>query len=146
LRPLAEEGKGSGGRSLKLEVVTPERIVLSTEVDSLILPGVLGYLGVLPGHAPLVTQLTPGVVFYRFRGEEKRLAVSGGLAEITGGKVLLLADTAEKAEEIDVERAKRAKERAEQRLKERPPGVDIGRAEAALKRAIARLKAAGQLT
>lgn len=143
---MAEEGKGSGGRSLKLEVVTPERIVLSTEVDSLILPGVLGYLGVLPGHAPLVTQLTPGVVFYRSRGEEKRLAVSGGLAEITGEKVLLLADTAEKAEEIDVERAKRAKERAEQRLKERPPGVDIGRAEAALKRAIARLKAAGQLT
>lgn len=143
---MAEEGKGTGGRSLELEVVTPERVVLSTEVESLMLPGALGYLGVLPGHAPLVTQLSPGVVFYRYHGEEKRLAVSGGLAEITGQKVLLLADTAEKSEEIDVERARRAKERAERRLKERPPGVDIARAEAALKRAVARLKAAGQPT
>ncbi|SMC00084.1 ATP synthase F1 subcomplex epsilon subunit [Thermanaeromonas toyohensis ToBE] len=142
---MVEEGKGTSGRTLRLEVVTPERIVLSTQVDSLILPGALGYLGVLPGHAPLVTHLTPGVVFYRYRGEEKRLAVSGGLVEITGDQVLLLADTAEKAEEIDVERAWRAKERAEQRLKERPPGLDIARAESALKRAIARLKAAGQL-
>lgn len=139
---MAEKEKVDRG-PLNLEVVTPERVVLSTTVSSVVVPGALGYLGILPGHAPLVTPLVPGVVTYRQNAEEKKLAVSGGFLEVADDRVILMADTAERAEEIDVERARRAKERAEKRLKERPPGLDVARAEGALKRAIARLKAAG---
>ncbi|MGI9952094.1 F0F1 ATP synthase subunit epsilon [Moorellaceae bacterium AZ2] len=140
---MAEKGKTVARGPFSLEVITPERVLLSTEASSLVAPGVLGYLGILPGHAPMVTLLVPGVITYREGGQEKRLAVSGGLLEVVDDRVVILADTAEKAEEIDVERARRAKERAERRLKERPPGVDLVRAESALKRALARLKAAG---
>ncbi|KUK12097.1 MAG: ATP synthase epsilon chain [Moorella sp. 60_41] len=126
-----------------MEVVTPERVLLRTEATSLIAPGLEGYLGILPGHAPLVTLLGPGVVTYREGGQEKKLAVSGGLLEVAGDRVIILADAAERSEEIDVERARRAKERAERRLKERTPGLDLERAEAALRRAVARLRAAG---
>ncbi|MDN5347036.1 MAG: F-type H+-transporting ATPase subunit epsilon [Clostridia bacterium] len=141
---MAEAATAAG--ELTLEVVTPERVVLKTKAVSARLPGVLGYLGVLPGHTPLATALQAGVVFYRdAAGEEKRVAVSGGFLEIGHDRVIVLADTAERAEEIDVERARQAKERAERRLKERPPGLDVARAESALRRAIARLKAAGEL-
>lgn len=130
--------------SLNLEVITPERVILKTETTSVIAPGVLGYLGIMPRHAPLVTPLQPGVVTYRCEGTETRkLAVSGGFLEAGPDRVIILADTAEKAEEIDVERALAAKERAERRLKERADDLDVERAEAALKRALARLKAAG---
>ncbi|KYH33610.1 F0F1 ATP synthase subunit epsilon [Neomoorella mulderi] len=129
---------------LKLEVITPERVTLKAEAESVIAPGVLGYLGVLPGHAPLITPLKAGVVTYRPEGGgEERLAVSGGFLEAGPEHVVILADTAEKADEIDVERARQAKARAEKRLRERPPGLDVARAEAALQRATARLKAAG---
>ncbi|WP_258358834.1 F0F1 ATP synthase subunit epsilon [Moorella sulfitireducens (nom. illeg.)] len=131
---------------LQLEVITPERVTLKTEVEDVIAPGILGYLGILPGHAPLITPLKAGVVTYRRQDDGKeRLAVSGGFLEAGPEHVVILADTAEKASEIDVERARQAKERAEKRLRERPPGLDVARAEAALQRAIARLKAAGEL-
>ncbi|MDN5344925.1 MAG: F-type H+-transporting ATPase subunit epsilon [Clostridia bacterium] len=131
---------------LKLEVITPEGVTLKTDTGSVVAPGVLGYLGVLPGHAPLITPLQAGVVTYRpAGGGEEHLAVSGGFLEAGPEQVVILADTAEKAGEIDVERARQARERAERRLKERPPGLDVARAEAALQRATARLKAAGAL-
>lgn len=131
---------------LKLEVITPVKVTLQVETGSVIAPGVQGYLGVLPGHAPLITPLKPGVVTYRREdGSEERLAVSGGFLEAGPEQVVILADTAEKAAEIDVERAREARERAEQRLREHPPGLDVARAEVALERAVARLKAAGAL-
>ncbi len=130
--------------ALTLEIITPRRVLLKTEADSVTAPGVMGYLGVLPKHAPLITPLQPGVVTYsRSDIGKKRLAVSGGFLEVGPQRVVILADTAEKAAEIDVERAFRAKERAEKRLWRRLPELDIVRAEAALRRALARLKAAG---
>lgn len=131
--------------ALKLEVITPERVVLKTEADSVIAPGISGYLGILPKHAPLITPLQAGVTIYSRQGSgEERLAVSGGFLEAGPEHVVILADTAETAAEIDVERARQAKERAEKRLLERAAGLDVIRAEAALKRAMARLKAAGK--
>jgi F-type H+-transporting ATPase subunit epsilon len=128
----------------KLEVVTPQRKILAVEVESVIAPGTEGYLGILPRHAPLLTTLKSGVVYYRkVGGKTERIAVSGGFMEAGPDKVIILADTAELSAEIDIERARRAKERAEKRLRERPPGLDWGRAEFALRRSLARLKAAG---
>ncbi|MFY9114842.1 MAG: F0F1 ATP synthase subunit epsilon [Dethiobacteria bacterium] len=130
-------------RSLRLEVVTPQKRVLMEEVESVIAPGSEGYLGVLIGHAPLLTTLKPGVLYYRKVGENReRMAVSGGFMEAGPDKVIILADTAELSGDIDVDRARRSKERAEKRLRERPPGLDVARAELALTRNIARLKAA----
>lgn len=127
---------------LELEVVTPERVVLREEIEALVVPATEGYLGVLPNHLPIITGLVPGVVRYRKDGRIARLAVSGGFMEVAKNRVVILADTAERAEEIDVARAERAKERALRRLRERPPGLDVARAEMALRRALARLKAA----
>ncbi|KKM10784.1 ATP synthase F0F1 subunit epsilon [Clostridiales bacterium PH28_bin88] len=129
---------------ITMEVVSPERLVLREEVDSLVVPAAQGYLGVLPDHAPLVTGLKPGVVKYRVNGEVKRMAVSGGFMEVKDNKAVLLADTAERAEEIDVARAIRAKERAERRLQERTADLDVARAETALQRSLARIRAAGK--
>ncbi|NLZ28348.1 MAG: F0F1 ATP synthase subunit epsilon [Firmicutes bacterium] len=130
--------------TLKLEVVTPQNKVLVEEVESVVAPGSEGYLGVLIGHAPLLTTLGPGVLFYRKAGEDRKLmAVSGGFMEAGPDKVIVLADTAELPDDIDVERARRSKERARKRLKERPSGLDVARAELALMRNIARLRAAG---
>lgn len=128
---------------LLLEVVTPERMILREEVESVIAPGSEGYLGVLPRHSPLLTTLKPGVVRYRKGGRWERLAVSGGFMEAGPGRVVILADAAELPSEIDVERARRAMERAKKRLWERSPDLDVARAEAALMRSLARLKAAG---
>lgn len=127
----------------KFEVVTPQRKILTEEVESVIAPGTEGYLGVLPRHAPLLTTLKPGVIYYRkVGGKRERMAVSGGFMEAGPDRVIILADTAELAPEIDIERARRSKERAEKRLQERPPGLDVARAEAALMRNRARLEAA----
>jgi F-type H+-transporting ATPase subunit epsilon len=131
-------------RTLRLEVVTPEKRVLSEEVESVIAPGAEGLLGVLPGHAPLLTSLKPGVVYYRkVGGTTERMAVSGGFMEVRSNKVIILADTAELAREIDVERARQSRDRAKKRLRERPSGLDVERAELALMRSTARIKAAG---
>jgi F-type H+-transporting ATPase subunit epsilon len=126
--------------SLKLDVVTPDRTLLSTEITSLIVPAVEGYLGVLPNHAPMIVGLIPGAVKYRCDGQLNYLSIGGGFMEIGPDRVTLLADCAEKASEIDRERAHAAKGRAEQRLKERPTGLDVQRAELALKKALTRLQ------
>lgn len=131
---------------LNLEIITPERVVLQAPAASVTAPGIQGYLGVLPEHAPLITPLQAGVVTCRRQeGEVERVAVSGGFLEAGPDRVVILADTAERAEEIDIDRARQARERAEERLRERPPGLDVARAEAALRRATARLKAAGAI-
>lgn len=131
------------GTSLMLEVVTPERLVFREEVEAIIVPAAEGYLGILPNHTPLITSLSVGVMRYRKNGEIKKVAVSGGFMEVAANRVTVLADTAERAEDIDVERARRAKIRAETRLREKPPNLDYARAEMALRRALTRLKAAG---
>lgn len=129
---------------IQLEVVTPERTVLKEQVASIILPGERGLFGVMRNHAPLVAVLTIGQVVYRRQigGEKKRFAISGGFFEIKDNKATILADAAELPEEIDVERARRALQRARERRVQRED-IDLLRAELALRRAINRLKVAG---
>ena len=130
-------------KTFKLEIVTPERVVLTQDIVSLVAPGAEGSLGILADHAPLMAELTIGEVWIRDAGGGiTRLAISGGFMEVKENMVRILADTAEKAEEINVTRAEEARKRAEQRLRTRGEAVDHTRAEAALKRAIARLKVA----
>ena len=129
--------------AINFEVVTPEKVIFSGNIDSLIVPAALGYLGVLANHAPLVTALEIGVVTYRQDGKPKKMAISGGFLEVVNNKAVVLAHTAEEGEKIDVSRAQSAKERAEKRLSERSADLDVLRAELALKRAICRIKAAG---
>jgi F-type H+-transporting ATPase subunit epsilon len=130
---------------IQMEVVTPEKHVCSLETESVIVPAFEGYLGVLPNHAPLITQLGIGVVTYKVGGEKKKMAITGGFMEVANNKMVILADTAELAEEIDVERADAARERAERRLQEKTDDLDYVRAQASLQRAKARLEAAGKL-
>ena len=129
--------------SIRLDIVTAERAVYSEDVEMVIAPGVEGQLGILPHHAPLMTMLEPGELIVRKGAEEFSLAVSGGFLEVRPDRVIVLADSAERAEEIDVARAEEAKKRAEQRLEERyVPAVDAARAEASLRRSLIRLKVA----
>jgi F-type H+-transporting ATPase subunit epsilon len=127
--------------ALRLEIATPARLLASEEVDEVVAPGVEGYFGVLPGHAPFLTTLGAGELMYRQNGREHRLAVSGGFAEVRNDKVIVLADAAERPEEIDRARAERALQRAEQRLTA-PAGeeVDYNECAAAAARARARLQ------
>jgi F-type H+-transporting ATPase subunit epsilon len=132
--------------SIKLEIVTAERVVYSDDVDIVIAPGAEGQLGILPHHAPLMTILQSGELVTRRGSEEDTLAISGGFLEVRPDRVIILADQAERAEEIDVERAEAARQRAEERLHERgAEGFDEVRAEAALRRAIARLSVAEKM-
>ena len=128
--------------TIKLEVVTAEGVVFSEDVDVVVAPGVEGQLGILPHHAPLMTMLQPGEILIR-RGEaDFCLAITGGFLEVRPDRIIILADAAERAEDIDVSRAEEAKHRAEERLGERQPaGIDAARAETALRRALIRLKA-----
>jgi F-type H+-transporting ATPase subunit epsilon len=128
---------------IKLEVVTPERPVVSEDVDIVVATSTEGEFGVLPHHAPLLTTLAAGELRYRAGSQTEFLAVMGGFAQVAENKVTILADMAEKAREIDLDRAQRARERAEKRLAAaRAEEVDFVRAEAALKRALLRLKLA----
>jgi F-type H+-transporting ATPase subunit epsilon len=134
------------GRIL-FEVVTPERQTLSVEVDELSAPGALGYFGVLPGHTPFLTTLGMGEVGYRIGNDWHYLAITWGYAEVLPNKVTLLTQTAEMADEIDLERAERARRRAEERLHEwtaTGADVDFERASGALQRAVIRLQVAGK--
>ncbi len=136
-----------GVTSFKLEIVTPQRLILSDEVMELIAPGAEGYFGVLPGHIPFITTLDIGELTYRKDQEERHLAVTWGYAEVQGDKVIVLAEAAERAEEIDAARAERARERAERRVHDWGEGdeaVDFTRAQAALQRAVARLQVAAK--
>ncbi len=126
-----------------LEVVTPDRLLLSKEVDVVVATSVEGEFGVLAGHAPLLATLAIGEMRYRDGNALDYAAVAGGFCEVTGEKVTILAESAELAREIDVDRAKRARERAEQRLaKSQSEQLDYVRAEAALKRAMIRMRVA----
>jgi F-type H+-transporting ATPase subunit epsilon len=129
---------------LSLEIVTPERQVLIEQVDDVVLPSVDGYMGVLPGHAPLLAQLDVGEVSYLAGNQRHYLAVSGGFAEVLRKSVSILATTCERAEEIDVERARESKERAEGRLKSDLAEIETDRAEASLRRAISRIQVTGR--
>ena len=128
--------------SVRLEVVTAERVVFADDVDVVVAPGVEGQLGILPHHAPLMTTLVPGELLMRKGGQEFSLVISGGFLEVRPDRIIVLADAAERADEIDIARAETAKQRAAERLHERPPGLDEARAEAALRRALVRLKVA----
>jgi F-type H+-transporting ATPase subunit epsilon len=124
---------------ITLEIVTPERQVVTEGVDHVLLPGTAGYLGVLPGHAPLLTSLAVGQIAYSVGKETRYLAVSGGFAEVLPDSVHVLATTCEPAEEIDLDRARLAKERAEEELREQLSDAEFKQAEVALKRAINRI-------
>lgn len=130
---------------INMEVVTPEQHVCSLETEAVVVPAFEGYLGVLPNHAPLITQLGIGVVTYKVGGKEHKIAITGGFMEVSDNKMVILADTAEMAENIDIARANAARDRAEKRLQEKADDLDYARAQAALQRAMTRLKAAGRL-
>ena len=128
--------------TFQLEIVTPEKLVVKEAVEEAQIPGLGGYLGILPGHAPLITELGVGLITYRAGGSTRTLAMAWGFAEVLQDKVTILAETAERPEEIDVGRAQKAKERAEQHLKGSDPQLDYDRAQDALQRAETRLKVA----
>jgi F-type H+-transporting ATPase subunit epsilon len=126
---------------LSLQIITPERVVFEEEnVDSLTVPGADGELTILPEHAALMTALRPGPVVMRRGGEEIDLALSGGFMDVRNDKIILLADTAERSEEIDQARAEEARRRAQERIASRDTTIDFARALAALERAQARLR------
>ena len=128
--------------TFQLEVVTPEKMVVRDVAEEMQIPGKNGYLGILPGHAPLVTEMAVGEISYRKAGNTRYLAVAWGFAEVLPDKVTILAETAERADEIDVKRAQEARQRAEERLKSGNTEVDFDRAEDALQRAETRLDVA----
>ncbi|ATF15999.1 F0F1 ATP synthase subunit epsilon [Brevibacillus porteri] len=128
---------------MTVEVVTPERVVYSGQAEMVIARGLQGEIGIMPNHVPLVTPLKTAPVRIKTEGDkEVKMAVSGGFMEVRGDKVTILAETAELPGDIDVERAKAAKERAEKRLAEKYAELDVKRAERALQRAMARLDVA----
>jgi len=134
---------------LNLEVVTPRKLVVSDEVDLCTVPGTEGVFGVMANHAPILSTLHIGQMHYNKDGETVKLAISGGFVEVSENKMTVLAEAAEVSEEIDVERALRAKERAEKRIQEAQAGredIDMARAMAAMARATARLKVAGKMS
>ena len=127
---------------IRLEIVTAERQVYAEDVDIVVAPGMDGELGILPRHAPLLTVLKPGEITIRQDGEESIIAVSGGFLEVLGDRVIVLADTAERAEEIDLERAEEALKRAEERVAMSASDADLERALASIRRSQARIKVA----
>ncbi|HEY4904872.1 MAG TPA: F0F1 ATP synthase subunit epsilon [Candidatus Sulfotelmatobacter sp.] len=130
--------------SFQLEIVTPEKKVVDTAAVEAQIPGKNGYLGILPGHAPLITELSVGEITYRTDSTEHVLAVAWGFAEVLPDKVTILAETAERPSEINADRARQAKERAEQRLTSSNTEVDVDRALDSLHRAETRLDVAGK--
>jgi F-type H+-transporting ATPase subunit epsilon len=130
---------------INLEVSTPDRLVLRQAVDEVVLPSVEGYMGVLPGHAPLLARLDVGEISYRIGSERKYLACSGGFAEVLAETVSVLAETAEPAEGIDVARAEQARARAEQKLKAELSEHEFRLAEISMKKALLRLDVSARL-
>jgi F-type H+-transporting ATPase subunit epsilon len=127
---------------LALEIVTPDRALVREEVDEVQLPGSQGYLGVLPGHTPLLTMLKVGELWYRIGQEKHYLAIAGGFVEVLPDRVTVLAQIAERAQEIDVARAETAKQRAEDRLARPSQDIDLDRARIALTKSLVRLQVA----
>jgi F-type H+-transporting ATPase subunit epsilon len=130
---------------LKVEIVTAEREVFTDEVDVVIAPGIEGEMAILPHHAPLLTTLGYGELRTRKGAQEQSFAIGGGFLEVRPDRVVVLADMAERAEEIDTARAAEARRRAEQRLAQRQADMDLARAEAALQRSLIRLQVAERI-
>ena len=131
--------------SFQLEIVTPEKAVVREPATEAQIPGKKGYLGILPGHAPLITELAVGEISYKKPGGgEEHLAVAWGFAEVLPDKVIILAETAEKAADIDMARAEQQKKHAEERLRSTDPDTDFERARIALERALIRIQVAGK--
>jgi F-type H+-transporting ATPase subunit epsilon len=130
--------------SIELRIVTPDRAIVREQVDEVEIPGVEGYFGVLPGHTPLLSELAVGELWYRQGQEKTYLAIAFGFAEVLPDRVTVLAQIAERAEEIDPTRAEEAKKRAEARLQE-AKDVDYDRARAALTKSLARLQVASRI-
>ena len=131
--------------SLRFELVTPERAVVREAVDEVQIPGAEGYFGVLPGHTPLLASLQVGDLWFRQGGERYHIAVAFGFAEVLPDRVTVLAQIAERAEEIDVERAEAAHERARRRVERRASDVDFERARIALLKSLMRLQVASKV-
>jgi F-type H+-transporting ATPase subunit epsilon len=125
--------------TIKLDIVTVERTVFSDDVDIVVAPGVDGVMGILPNHTPLMTTLNPGELVARKSGQEYSLAISGGFLEVRPDRVIILADAAERIDEIDISRAEAAKKRAQEELSHPTSPLGSAAAEAALRRAMARL-------
>lgn len=130
--------------TFQFEIVTPDKLVVRDVAEEMQIPAKNGYIGVLPGHAPLITELAVGEISYRNGGYTRHIAVAWGFAEVLPDKVTILAETAERAEEIDVKRAEEAKNRAEEQLKSSGTETDFARAQNALDRAETRLQVAGK--
>jgi F-type H+-transporting ATPase subunit epsilon len=128
--------------SFQLEIVTPEKTVVRDTAEEIQIPGRTGYLGILPGHAPLIAELAIGEISYRKAGRTFYLSVAWGFAEVLPDRVTILAETAEHPQEIDVQRAQKAKQRAEEALKNGETEADFTHAEDSLKRAETRLDVA----
>jgi F-type H+-transporting ATPase subunit epsilon len=128
--------------TIRLEVVTPERVVSQDDVEIVIARGIEGDLGILHGHEPMITPLDIGELMYRIDGEERHLAIAGGFLEVTPDKVVVLADVAERSEEIDRQRAEEARARAEAALTEHHGTELEASAAAALQKALVRLRVA----
>jgi F-type H+-transporting ATPase subunit epsilon len=126
-----------------LSVLAPERSVIEADVVSIIVPGSEGYLGVLAHHAPLITALVPGKLTVKGPDREEEIyAIAGGFLEVSDNRAVILADSIERADQIDVERARRARERAVERLRHHDEKIDTARAEAALQKAVNRIRIA----
>ena len=131
--------------TVKLDIVTAEKVVYSGDVDIVIAPGSEGQLGILPHHAPLMTTLNAGELIARKGTEDYSMAISGGFLEVLPDRIIVLADAAERAEEIDIARAEEAKKRAQERLAHSTSQMESATAEAALRRAIARIEVADRI-
>ncbi len=131
--------------TFEIEIVTPDKMVVRDVAEEAQIPAKNGYIGVLPGHAPLITELAIGEITYRSSGTTTHIAVAWGFAEVLPNKVTILAESAERAENIDVARAQEAKKRAEERLRGGEAEIDYTRALNALHRAESRLQVAGSL-
>jgi F-type H+-transporting ATPase subunit epsilon len=128
--------------AITVDILTPERRVLQAQADSVVVPAADGELGILSDHLPLVAQLQPGAIRMRSGNDTQLFAVSGGFVEVQNNHVIVMAETAEMAHEIDIERARQAAERAKAELRTPSGSADLAQAEAALKRALVRLRAA----
>ena len=128
-------------KKIQLEIVTPDRLLLSEEVDGVTLPGSEGYLGILPGHLPLLTTLKPGVITYETGGRKSFMAVRGGFVEVLPDRVIVMAEKIEKPEEINLQEARAAKERAEKKLYSKE-AINVDEAMADLLHAVSRIQVA----
>ena len=130
---------------IDLQIVTPDRLVVRARVDEVQIPGSEGYFGVLPGHTPLLASLAVGELWYRTGSEKTYVAISFGFAEVLPDSVTILAQLAERAEDIDVERAEAARKRAEERIARPHTDIDYERARIALTKSLIRLQVSSRV-